>query len=102
MFFSKFSLEKLLKGALVYFIITFILSSINLSDSQFEDTLEDNMTNESTLNPACSAENLSCSQLEAVCLTCDFFKDGVPDCIYNENGTFSCWPLQGVVCEVGS
>lgn len=100
-FFPKFSLVKLLQGAVIYFIVTFVLSSIDLSDSQFEDGLEDNETNGSTLHPACYMENLMCSQLEAACVTCDFFQDGVPQCVYNNSTTFSCWPQNGVVCEVG-
>ena len=99
-FFSKFSLVQLLQGAVIYFIVTFVLSSIKLSDSQVEDMLEDNMTNESTLNQVCFTENLICSQLEAVCVTCDFFEDGLPQCVYNNSTTFSCWPQNGVVCEV--
>lgn len=99
-FFSKFSLVKLLQGAVVYLIVTFVLSSIKLSDSQLEGMLEDNVTNESTLHPVCFKENLVCSQLEAVCVTCHFFH-GLPQCVYNKRTNFSCWPKKGVVCEVG-
>lgn len=96
--FSKFSLVKLLQGAVVYLIVTFVLSSIKLSDSQLDCN---NVTNESILHPVCFKENLICSQLEAVCVTCDFCQDGLPQCVYNKRTNFSCWPQDGVVCEVG-
>ena len=99
---TKFTFVKLLKGVLIYFTSSIVLSSIQLSGSQTEDTLKDNETNESTLDPACMdfIENPSCSRLPAVCVTCDFFQDGLPQCDYNMNTNFSCWPLDDVECEV--
>lgn len=97
------SVVKLLKGALMYSIVTIVLSSIQLSGLQSQDASKENMTNESILDPACDfVENRSCSHLPAVCVTCEFFQDGLPQCNYNENTTFPCWPLEDVMCEVGS
>ena len=101
MAFSRFTFVKLVKGALVYFIVSIVLSAIQLSYSQSQDALMDNTTNDSTLHPACMM-NQSCSDLPAVCVMCDFFQDGLPQCDYNTNTTFSCWALDDVECDVGS
>ena len=101
MAFSRFTFVKLVKGALVYFIVTIVLSAIQLSDSQFQDAFVDNVTNDSALHSVCM-ENRSCSDLPAVCVTCDFFQDGLPQCNYNANTTFSCWALDDVECNVSS
>ena len=94
-FFSGFMVFKLLNAALTYFLVTLVLSSIQLSGSQVQDIWSDNTT--------CSfVENETlCDKLPATCLTCDFFgDDGLPDCVYGVNTTFSCWPLDGVECQV--
>ena len=85
----------------MYYIGTILLSSIQLTGSQFQqDVSSENDTNET--DPACtnSLETRSCSELPAVCVDCDFFQDGLPQCSYNVNYNFSCWPMPGVVCEV--
>lgn len=101
---TKLSCLKLLKGVLIYYTVTIVLSSIQLTDSQFEDSLTDNMTNESTLDPACinSVQSLNCCELPAVCVECDFFQDGLPQCNYTESTNFNCWALPDVECKVCS
>ena len=99
-FLSELSFVKLLKATLIYCTVTIVLSAIQLTDSQF-DTSNSNSSNESTLDPACVDTDASqCSSLPAVCVTCDLFEDGLPVCDYDVNTTFSCRPLDDVMCEV--
>ena len=99
---SKQWFMKLLKGVLVYYSAAIVLSSIQLSGSLSQEELTTNATNDTIVDPSCiSPENPNCSELPAVCVDCDFFdEDGLPECNYNENTTFSCRPLAEAVCKV--
>ena len=93
-----------LKGSLTYFLVSVVLSSIQLSGSQNEEVgLSDNETNLTNINPACEAVTCvgKCQDLPAACINCDFFgKNDIPDCKYGVSTNFSCWPLDFVECEV--
>ena len=102
-FLSNTSLVRLLRGVLVYYAAAIVLTSIQLSGSQSPETLTTNASNETEIDPSCISVSgpKECVELPAVCITCDFFdQDGLPRCNYNQNATFSCWPLHEAQCEV--
>ena len=92
------------RNILVYFAASVVLTSIQLSTSQFEDLLfDDNSSNDSNLTLACQLidNRTECSKLPAVCLTCEFFPSSpLPECVYGEDTNFTCSPLEYINCTV--